>query len=145
MRTRSVVLAVVLAGSRVHAKPIVHASTAAALAPEHLRTLQAAMASALGELPTTSATTLDVSLTKLEVTANGAELEVAVELRALVSDKQGKILWSSTVHATARGSSRERTQLHRDAITAAAQALGKRVRRDSVARGGERRPSDPPR
>lgn len=124
MRTRSVVLALVLAGSRVRAQPIVHASAVAALAPEHLRTLETALANALGDIPTT----LDVSLTKLDVTPIGSELEVKVELRALVSDDTGRIVWSSTSKATARGSARERTQLHRDAITAAAQDLGKRVR-----------------
>jgi hypothetical protein len=124
VRTRSVILAAVLAGSRVHAQPIVHASAVAALAPEHLRTLETALTRELGNIPTT----LDVSLTKLDVTPIGGDLEVKVELRALVSDEKGRVVWSSTANATARGSARERTQLHRDAITAAAQALGKRVR-----------------
>lgn len=124
MRSRSVVLALVLAGSHVRAQPIVHASAVVALAPEHLRTLETALTTELGNLPTT----LDVSLTKLDVTPIGGDLEVKVELRALVSDDKGRVVWSSTANATARGSARERTQLHRDAITAAAQALGKRVR-----------------
>lgn len=124
MRTRSVALALVLAGSSVHAQPIVHASAIATLAPEHLRTLQAALAKALGDLPST----FDVSLTKLVVTPIGRELEVAVELEAVISDEHGRILWSSKTYAAARGVARERAQLHRDAITAAAQALGERVR-----------------
>jgi hypothetical protein len=119
-----VLLALLLAGSRAHAQPVVHASAVIALAPEHMRALEAAVTSALGEVPTT----LDVSLTKLEVTPIGSELEVKVELRALISDETGRVVWSSTSHATARGPARERTQLHRDAITAAAEALGKRVR-----------------
>jgi len=124
VRSRSVVLALVLAGSRVTAQPIVHASAVAALAPEHLRTLETALTKELGNIPTT----LDVSLTRLDVTPIGGDLEVKVELRALVSDEKGRVVWSSTANATARGTARERAQLHRDAITAAAQALGKRVR-----------------
>lgn len=124
MRSRSLVVALALAGSRVHAQPIVHATAVVALEPEQLRTLEAALARALGDLPST----VDVSLTKLEVTPVGGDVEVKVELRALVSDEAGRIVWSSIAHASARGSARERVALHRDAITAAAEALARRVR-----------------
>jgi hypothetical protein len=129
VRSRYVVLALALAGSRAHAQPVVHASAVIALAPEHMRALEAAVTSALGEVPTT----VDVSLTKLDVTQHGGELEVKVELRALVTDESGRVVWSSCARAAARGPARERMQLHRDAITGAAEALGKRVRAQHLA------------
>ncbi|HSN29522.1 MAG TPA: hypothetical protein VLT45_24710 [Kofleriaceae bacterium] len=122
MRCRSLLLGLVLAAAPAHAQPVLHVTAA----PAHARTLLAA----LGELPST----VDVAVTRIDVTPDAHGLAVRVELRAVVSDESGKILYSSAVHATAKGSRRERVQIEQDAIDAAAHELAKQVRaRASVA------------
>jgi len=112
----------VLAASTAHAQPVLHVTAA----PAQTRTLLAA----LGELPST----VDVSLTRVDVTPDAQGLAVRVELRALVSDEAGRILWSSAVHATAKGAARDRKLIEQDALDAAARELAKQVRaRASVA------------
>ena len=105
-----------LAATSAHAQPVLHVTAA----PAHARTLVAA----LGELPST----VDVSLTRIDVTPDAQGLAVRVELRALVSDDAGKILWSSAVHATAKGARRDRALLEQDALDAAARELATQVR-----------------
>jgi hypothetical protein len=121
VRLRSLLIGIVLASGRASAQPAAHVNAA----PEHARTLLLA----LGELPTS----VDVALTHIDATPAGAELEVRVELRAAVSDEAGRILWSSAVHANARGPARQRALLERDALTAAAEQLAKLVRQRSIA------------
>ena len=121
MRCRSLLLGIVLAGAPAHAQPVLHVTAA----PAQARTLVAA----LGELPST----VDVSLTRIDATPDAQGLAVRVELRALVSDASGKILWSSSVHATAMGAPRDRAMIERDALDAAARELAKLVRARTIA------------
>lgn len=122
MRRRSLLFTILLAAAPAHAQPVLHVTAA----PAQTRTLLAA----LGELPST----VDVSLTRIDVTPDAQGLAIRVELRALVSDEAGKILWSSAVHATAKGARRDRALIEQDALDAAARELAKLVRaRASVA------------
>ena len=116
MRCRSLLFGLLLAATSAHAQPVLHVTAA----PAQARTLVAA----LGELPTT----VDVSLTRVDVTPDAQGLAVRVELRAIVSDEAGKILWSSAVHATAKGAKRDRAMIEQDALDAAARELAKVVR-----------------
>jgi hypothetical protein len=112
----------------------IHTSCAAEVAsdPAHVRTLRAELTRALAGVSTPSGTTLDVSIVRFhETTANG-EVEVRTEARAFLSDGKGRVQWSSSSRATARGAMKERTLVQRDAITAVAQQLAKLI----VARAG---------
>jgi hypothetical protein len=107
----------------------IHTSCAAEVArdPAHLRTLSAELTRALIGVSTPAGTTLDVSIVRFsETTANG-EVEVRTEARALLSDAKGRVAWSSSSRATARGSIKERALVQRDAITAVAQQLAKLI------------------
>jgi len=121
VRCRSLLLGLVLAAAPAHAQPVLHVTAA----PAQARTLVAA----LGELPST----VDVSLTRIDATPDPQGLAIRVELRALVSDASGKVLWSSAVHATAKGSQRDRALIERDALDAAARELAKLVRARTIA------------
>jgi hypothetical protein len=129
---RVLVVLVVLAASVGYAAPTIeiHASCADALArdPAHVRTLRGELAHALSGTSMSPGYTLDASLVRLAALPVGGELEVRAEVRAMLSDGQGRVRWTSTSRATARGSSRERAQLQRDAVGAAAREVAKSVR-----------------
>ena len=108
----------------------IHATCATELArdPVHVRTLREEVARALASTRVPSRYTLDVSLVRLSGTTVGNQVEVRAEVRALLSDAQGRARWQTTSRATARGSARDRALLQRDAVTAAAKQLATSVR-----------------
>jgi hypothetical protein len=108
----------------------IHATCAADLArePVHVRTLRDEVARALAGTRVPSRYTLDVSLVRLSGTTFGNQVEIRAEVRALLSDAQGRARWQTTSRATARGSIRDRASIQRDAVTAAAQQLARSVR-----------------
>ena len=107
-----------------HASPVIHTSCTTPLA-EHERTLHDELARSLAG---TNAQ-LDVSLVSITETLIGTDVEVRAEIRALISDAQGAIRWSSTAHATVRGALPTRTQLRRDAVIEATRALAATIRK----------------
>ena len=70
----------------------------------------------------------DVSLVRLASTTSGRHVEVRAEVRALLSDAQGRARWHTISRATARGAARDRVMIQRDAVTAAARDVAKLVR-----------------
>lgn len=94
----------------------------------HVRTLRSEMTRALAGARTPAAYTIDVALVRLDATSAPTSLEVRAELRAIVSDARGRILWSSAARAAARGRPRDRALLERDAVAAAARDLAQLVR-----------------
>lgn len=105
----------------------VRATCAAQVAAEHSRTLRAEIERDLASA-SAEGYSLDVTLERLDVTARGGELEVRAAVRALVADEHGAMRWSSTAHAIAKGSPRERDRLVHDAVTEAGHALASTVR-----------------
>lgn len=107
----------------------IHASCTTELAgdPAHVRTLRDEVARALASARVTTRYTLDVSLVRLASTTLGRDVEVRAEVRALLSDAQGRARWQTTSRATARGSARDRALLQRDAVTAVARDVAKLV------------------
>jgi hypothetical protein len=71
--------------------------------------------------------TLDVSLVQLTATPINGDIEVRAEVRTLLSDASGRVRVSSMSRAAARGPMRQRTSLHRDAVTAVAGEVAKLV------------------
>jgi len=132
MLVRLVTASLVLAAATAIASPAieVHATCAAELAsdPAHLRTLRGELAQALTRITATASYTLDVSLVRLGISTVGRELEVRAEVRAMLSDARGRIKWSSTSRAAARGPARDRIRLQHDAVSAAARDLARSVR-----------------
>lgn len=108
----------------------VHASCATALArqPVHVHTLRAELTQALAGTRASDAYTLDVSLVRLDVRAAGRNIEVRAEVRALLSDERGRIVWNSTARSTARGTAKDRELLQRDAVMSAARNVARSVR-----------------
>lgn len=108
----------------------IHATCASELArdPVHVRTLRDEVARALAGARVPSRYTLDVSLVRLAGTTIGNQVEFRAEVRALLSDGQGRARWQTTSRATARGAIRDRASIQRDAVTAAAQQLARSVR-----------------
>jgi hypothetical protein len=108
----------------------IHASSAADATrdPAHVRTLRGEVARALAGARAQPGHTLDVSIVRLDTRVTAASVEVSAELRAVFADPRGVILWSSSTRALARGTPRDRALLERDAISAAAQQLGRLVR-----------------
>jgi len=94
----------------------------------HLRTLRDELTQALVGVAAAPGAAIDVSLTRVTVTPAGSQLEVRVELRALLSDEKGRLRWATTTRSTARGDTRDRELLLRDAVSSAARDLGRRVR-----------------
>lgn len=89
----------------------------------HERWLRAEMTRALADLPVAAGHTIDLSLVRLDAKRASKDLEVRVEMRALLSDDDGRIRVQTTTRATTRGAARDRTLLERDAIGAAADDL----------------------
>lgn len=114
-----------IAPSAARAGVAIHATSVAELAP-HVRTLRGSLTQQLQGLP--DGYTLDVSLVQLGSTKIGSELEVRAEIRAALSDKHGRMRWTSTARAVARGPAKDRALLERDAITAAAEQVARHVR-----------------
>ena len=108
----------------------IHASCTTELArdPVHVRTLRDEVTRALASTRVTTRYTLDVSLVRLASTTLGRDVEVQVEVRALLSDEQGRARWNTTSRATARGHARDRAMIQRDAMSAAARDIAKLVR-----------------
>jgi hypothetical protein len=96
--------------------------------PSLVRTLRDEVARALGSTRVTTRYTLDVSLVRLASTTSGRHVEVRAEVRALLSDAQGRARWHTISRATARGATRDRVMIQRDAVTAAARDVAKLVR-----------------
>jgi hypothetical protein len=128
---RSILAALLVAaiGSSASAGVEIHTTCAAEVVrdPAHLRTLSAELTRALAGVSTPSGTTLDVSIVHFSETAANGEVEVRTEARALLSDARGRVQWSSSSRATARGAMKERALIQRDAITAVAQQLAKLI------------------
>jgi hypothetical protein len=91
--------------------------------PAHLRTLRRELARALGGTRVPARYTLDVSLVRLTAAVAGNQVEVRAEVRALLSDAQGRARYQTTSRVTVRGPSRERISIQRDAVTAVAHEL----------------------
>jgi hypothetical protein len=130
--TRLAVISVFLVGSLGDAAAGVkiHATCTTELAgdPAHVRTLRDEVARALASAGVTKRYTLDVSLVRLASTTSGRDVEVRAEVRALLSDEHGRARWQTTSRATARGSTRDRAAIQRDAVSAAARDVAKLVR-----------------
>ena len=107
----------------------IHASCAANVVAdaEHLATLRRELAQSLAQVA--KAHVIDASIVTLDAHATGNELQVQVEVRALVSDPDQHAHWVTTAKATARGGTNERTLLERDAISAAARQIGQTIAR----------------
>lgn len=120
-------LCLVLAAASVPAAQngAVRVTCAAAVARDaaHERWLRAEVTKALADLPLAAGHTIDLSLVRLDAKRASSELEVRVEIRALLSDEDGRIHVQTTTRAMARGAARDRTLLERDAIGAAAEHL----------------------
>jgi hypothetical protein len=129
---RLALIAVIALGSSANASPgvQVHATCATELSREavHVRTLREEVGRALASTPVAARYTLDVSLVKLSSATVGRELEVRVEVQALLWDEHGRARVHSKSRAVARGSQRDRALLQRDAVSAAARDLAKAVR-----------------
>jgi hypothetical protein len=95
--------------------------------PAHARTLSAELTRALAGVATPAGTTLDVSIVRFNELSAKGEIEVRTEARAFLSDARGRVKWTSSSRATARGSLRDRTLVQHDAITAVAQQLAKLI------------------
>jgi hypothetical protein len=113
----------------------VHATCATELSRDvvHVRTLREEVGRALASTPVAARYTLDVSLVALSSATVGRELEVRVELRALLSDDRGRARWQTTSRAIARGAHRQRALLEKEALGAAARDLAKTVRAQTKA------------
>lgn len=110
----------------------IYVSTTAAVTqdPAHRRTLRDAIAQALtshtGVVP--AGYTIDAALVTLDVvTLTSGELEVRIEVQASLSDDKGRLRWASTAKTQARGRSRDRALLHRDAFADASRQLVKQL------------------
>jgi hypothetical protein len=97
-------------------------------APAHLRTLKSEIARALQGLPATSRYTLDVALVRLDATPDRCEIAVRAEVRAMLSDCRGRMVWTSTSRSTAHGPAKDRSLVEQDAVINAAQQVGRLVR-----------------
>jgi hypothetical protein len=107
------------------APPIeIHASCAANVIADaqHLETLRSELARALAHV--SQAHVIDASLVAFETRPTGNDIEVHVEVRALVSDSGQHAHWVTTARATAQGRANDRKRVERDAISAAARELG---------------------
>jgi hypothetical protein len=107
----------------------IHTTCAAEVArdPAHVRTLSAELTRALAGVSTPRGTTLDVSIVRFSETTAAGEVEVRTEARAFLSDARGRVMWSSSSRATARGSVMARSHVQHDAISAVAQQLAKLI------------------
>jgi len=109
----------------------INATCAAAIADDtiHVTTLRDAIAQALVTLGTVPAGySIDASLVRLDVVAKrDGELEVRVEIRAVLSDQRGRMRSISVAQSLARGRERDRALLQRDAITESARQVAKRL------------------
>lgn len=94
----------------------------------HVRTLKSEVARALEGLPATSRYTLDVSLVRLDATPDRSEIEVRAEVRAILSDCRGRMVWTASARSTARGPAKDRLLVEQDAVIGAAQQVGRLVR-----------------
>ena len=108
----------------------VHATCAAELSREtsHVRTLRDEVARALAGTPETPRYTIDVSLVQLGTSTVGKQLEVRAEVRALLSDEQGRARYQTTSRAVVRGHVRDRALLQRDAVRAVARDVATALR-----------------
>jgi hypothetical protein len=107
-----------------------HVTCAGELARDatHLRMLRSELAKVVDGMSPTSSHTLDVALVRLEIAQRRSELEVTAELRAMLSDDHGRVIWTSSLRSTARGAARDRAMIQRDAIGGAADQLGRQLR-----------------
>jgi hypothetical protein len=128
---RLVIAALLFAGeSAAFAQPLeVHTTCAAAVArdPAHLRTLREELARALRDVGPSRRYTLDVSLVQLRTKTVGREIEVTLELRAILSDDNRRMLSMSSSSATARGPMKDKDKVLRDAFAAASERVARRV------------------
>ena len=132
MFTRITLVCLLLAApASASPKVDIHASVARAVAsnPAHLETLHNELVVVLDGMPAAGGLTLDVSLVRIVATARGGTLIVKVEVRALLSDKTGRVRFASNARATAKGSVKNRTLIEGDAVKAATHELGKLVRK----------------
>lgn len=107
----------------------IHASCAANVVADahHIEMLRSELARALAQ--TAKAHVIDVSIVAFEARAAGDDLDVHVEVRALVSDADQHAHWVTSAKATARGRANDRALLERDALTAAAREVGQAIAR----------------
>jgi hypothetical protein len=128
---RLVIATLLFAGEgAAFAQPLeVHATCAANLPrdPAHLRTLREELARALRDVGPSRRYTLDVSLVQLRTKTIGRELEVHLELRAILSDEHRRVLSMSSSSATARGSLKDKELVQREAFASASERVARRV------------------
>lgn len=107
----------------------IHASCAAELAAHatHVRTLRDAIAHEIKPQP--EGYSIDISLVHLDATLVGSEVEVRAEVRAILSDERGRVKELATSKTVARGLSRDRSLISRDAIEEAARGVAKKLER----------------
>ncbi|HUS30031.1 MAG TPA: hypothetical protein VMZ53_16105 [Kofleriaceae bacterium] len=132
MLARIALVCLVVATAPVVAGPAVeiHASCAADVAtdPTHVRTLKSELAHAMANA--TAAHAVDVTLVKLDTSsASQGEVIVRAEVRAFVSEPNGKVKWAASARATARGPAKDRSLVQRDAVTAVAQEIAKTIQK----------------
>lgn len=102
----------------------IHASCATDVVADaqHIELLRSELSRALAQVST--AHVIDASITSFDTRTTGSDIEVHVEVRALVSDSGQHAHWATSARATARGSAKDRSRVQRDAIGAAARELG---------------------
>jgi hypothetical protein len=129
---RFILAALLLTGeSAAIAQPLeVRATSAAAVPrdPAHLRTLREELARALRDVEPSRRFTLDVSLVYLRTKTIGRQLEVHLEVRAILSDENRRMLSISSAAATARGPLKDTSLVHREAFASAANRVARHVR-----------------
>ena len=84
-----------------------------------------ALAQVIAPLP--QGYSIDISLVRLDAKLAGAELEVRAEVKAILSDARGQVKAVSTSKTVARGPSRDRSLISRDAISEAARGVAKKL------------------
>lgn len=126
-----VLLALLIVGMPGHAaaRVVIHATCAAGVTSEaaHTQRLRATLERALAGVPAARNLTLDVALVRLDTTSAGGEVEVRAEVRGVLSEK-GRMRFTSTSRAKARGTARDLALVKRDAIEGAADQLARALR-----------------